>query len=161
MTVTGHGKGSIYLTILVAMVLAILPLPPALDSFRPDWVMLVVIYWVLALPHRVNVGSAWLAGLLLDMLLGSTLGVRALALAIMAYVVASQFQKIRNFSVWQQALVMGCVSLLGQLVIFWAEHLFSVAVLHYRLFWTSLTTCLVWPWVYLTLRRIRRRYHIR
>ena len=48
MTVTGHGKGSIYLTILVAMVLAIIPLPPSLDSFRPDWVMLVVIYWVLA-----------------------------------------------------------------------------------------------------------------
>lgn len=160
MTVTGHGKGTIYLTVLVAMVLAIVPLPPTLDSFRPDWVMLVVLYWVLALPHKANVGTAWVAGLLMDMLLGSTLGVRALAMAIMAYVTACQFQKIRNFSVWHQALVIGCISLLGQLVIFWAEHLFSVAFLHYRLFWTSLTTSLLWPWVYLTLRRIRRRFHV-
>nr|MBP8221035.1 rod shape-determining protein MreD [Aeromonadaceae bacterium] len=101
MNLTGHGIGSIYLTILLALLLSILPMPALLDTYRPDWVALVVLYWVIALPHRVNIGTAWVAGLLLDILLGSTLGVRALSMAIMAYVAAMQFQKIRNFSVWQ------------------------------------------------------------
>lgn len=161
MNITGHGTGSIYLTMLLALLLTILPMPALLDHHRPDWLVLVVLYWVIALPHRVNIGTAWVCGLLLDILLGSTLGVHALSMAIMAYVVALQFQKIRNFSVWQQALVMGSVSLLGQLTVFWAEHLFGVVTLNYRLFWTSLSTLVLWPAAFLLLRRLRRRLHIR
>lgn len=161
MNLTGHGIGSIYLTILLALLLSILPMPALLDTYRPDWVALVVLYWVIALPHRVNIGTAWVAGLLLDILLGSTLGVRALSMAIMAYVAAMQFQKIRNFSVWQQAMVIGCISLLGQLLVFWAEHLFGMASLNYRLFWASLSTTLLWPWTFLSLRKLRRKFRIR
>ena len=43
-----------------------MPLPSLLDAYRPDWVALVVLYWVIALPHRINIGTAWVAGLLLD-----------------------------------------------------------------------------------------------
>ncbi|MGL4205506.1 MAG: rod shape-determining protein MreD [Aeromonadaceae bacterium] len=161
MNLTGHGKGSIYLTILLALLLAIVPLPAIIDPYRPDWLVLVVLYWVIALPHRVNVGTAWIAGLSLDILLGSTLGVRALAMAIMAYVAAMQFQKIRNFSVWQQAVVVGIITLLGQLTVFWAEHLFAVVTMNYRMFWSCLSTTLLWPWVFLLLRKMRRKYHIR
>lgn len=161
MNLTGHGKGSIYLTILLALLLTILPLPAIIDPYRPDWLTLVIVYWVIALPHRVNVGTAWIAGLLLDILMGSTLGVRALALAIMAYVAAMQFQKVRNFSVWQQAVVVGIISLLGQLTVFWAEHLFAVVTINYRMFWSCLCTTLLWPWVFLSLRKLRRKFHIR
>ena len=161
MNITGHGVGSIYLTILAALLLSIVPMPSVLDYHRPDWLALVIMYWVIALPHRVNVGTAWVAGLLLDILLGSTLGIHALAMAIMAYVAALQFQKIRNFSVWQQALVMGSISLLGLLTVFWAEHLFGVAALNYRLFWSAVSNVLLWPLTFLTLRKLRRRFHIR
>ena len=161
MNLTGHGKGSIYLTILLALLLTILPLPAIIDPYRPDWLTLVIVYWVIALPHRVNVGTAWIAGLLLDILMGSTLGVRALALAIMAYVAAMQFQKVRNFSVWQQAVVVGIISLLGQLTVFWAEHLFAVVTMNYRMFWSCLSSTLLWPWVFLSLRKLRRKFHIR
>lgn len=161
MNLTGHGKGSIYLTILLALLLTILPLPAIIDPYRPDWLTLVIVYWVIALPHRVNVGTAWIAGLLLDILMGSTLGVRALALAIMAYVAAMQFQKVRNLSVWQQAVVVGIISLLGQLTVFWAEHLFAVVTMNYRMFWSCLSTTLLWPWVFLSLRKLRRKFHIR
>ena len=72
-----------------------------------------------------------------------------------------QFQKIRNFSVWQQALVIGSIAAMGQLSIFWAEHLFSERPLNYRLFCSVLSSTLLWPWVFLTLRRVRRHFHIR
>lgn len=106
-SLTGHGKGSIYLTLIVAIILTMVPLPVAIDMFRPDWVALVVLYWVIALPHHLNVVSAWIVGLIMDILLGSTLGIHALSMAVISCVVAAQYQKIRNFSVWQQALVMG------------------------------------------------------
>ncbi len=108
------GRIWIWISILLALSLSILPLPFQLEPFRPDWLAMVLIYWALALPHRTNVGTAWVAGLLLDVLLGSTLGVRAMAMAITTYLAAFQFQKIRNFSLWQQALIIGCLSLVGK-----------------------------------------------
>ncbi|WP_042880459.1 rod shape-determining protein MreD, partial [Aeromonas sp. ZOR0002] len=131
------------------------------DPFRPDWLAMVLIYWALALPHRTNVGTAWVAGLLLDVLLGSTLGVRAMAMAITTYLAAFQFQKIRNFSLWQQALIIGLLSLVGKITVFWAEHLFSRASLNFAYFWSTLTTMLIWPWIFMVLRKVRRRFNIK
>ena len=160
-SLTGHGKGSIYLTLIVAIILTMVPLPVAIDMFRPDWVALVVLYWVIALPHHLNVVSAWIVGLIMDILLGSTLGIHALSMAVISCVVAAQYQKIRNFSVWQQALVMGSLIFVGQLLIFWVEHLFASPRLNTRFVWSSLSSTLLWPSVYLFLRYIRRRFNIR
>ncbi|SIR55144.1 rod shape-determining protein MreD [Aeromonas sp. RU39B] len=155
------GRLWIWLTILLALSLSILPLPIQLAPFRPDWLSMVLLYWALALPHRVNVGSAWVAGLLLDVLLGSTLGVRAMAMGITVYLAAFQFQKIRNFSVWQQALIVGALTFVGKATVFWAEHLFTRANLNFVYFWSTLSTMFLWPWVFLVLRQLRRRFNIK
>ncbi|MFB0974806.1 MAG: rod shape-determining protein MreD [Tolumonas sp.] len=160
-SLTGHGKGSIYLTLIAAIILAMVPLPAAIDMFRPDWVALVVLYWVIALPHHLGIVSAWVVGLIMDILLGSTLGIHALGMAVTTYVAAAQYQKLRNFSVWQQALVMGSLIFIGQLLIFWVEHLFASPRLNTRFVWASLSSTLLWPSVYLFLRYIRRRFNIR
>ena len=160
-SLTGHGKGSIYLTLIAAIILTMVPLPAAIDMFRPDWVALVVLYWVIALPHHLGVVSAWVVGLIMDILLGSTLGIHAFGMAVSTYVAASQYQKLRNFSVWQQALVMGSLIFIGQLLIFWVEHLFASPRLNTRFVWASLSSMLLWPSVYLSLRYIRRRFNIR
>jgi len=40
----------IYLSLLVALVLMILPLPDWAQIYRPNWMALVLIYWSMALP---------------------------------------------------------------------------------------------------------------
>mgnify|MGYP000110705102 FL=1 len=44
MNITGHGVGSIYLTILAALLLSIVPMPSVLDYHRPDWLALVIMH---------------------------------------------------------------------------------------------------------------------
>ena len=119
---------TIFLTFLVALMASIMPLPLSVDAFRPDWVLVVLLYWCLALPARVNVISAWVMGFILDVLLGSTLGVHAGAMAISVYIIAGNFQKIRNFSVWQQALIVGVLSALYHLIVFWLQRFLTDAV---------------------------------
>ncbi|WP_024871693.1 rod shape-determining protein MreD [Tolumonas lignilytica] len=160
-SLTGHGKGSIYLTLIVAIILTMVPLPAVIDMFRPDWVALVVLYWVIALPHQLSVVSAWVVGLLMDILLGSTLGVHALGMAVISCVAGTQYQQLRNFSVWQQALVMGALIFVDQLLVFWVEHLFSSPRMNPRFAWAALSSTLIWPSIYLFLRYIRRRFNIR
>ena len=93
--------------------------------------------------------------------LAVTVPLALMAMAITTYLAAFQFQKIRNFSLWQQALIIGGLSLVGKMTVFWAEHLFSQASLNFSYFWSTLTTMLIWPWVFLVLRKVRRRFNIR
>jgi len=153
-------RGIIYATMLVALSLTALPLPPVMALFRPDWVMLVLCYWVLALPHRVNVGTALVLGLMQDLLTGGVLGVKGLALALVAYVAALNFHRIRNFSVIQQALVVGGLTFVGKLIVFWGHLLMSDVPTGYYYFCSVISTVLFWPWTFLLLRTMRRKFAI-
>ena len=75
-------------TLLIALVLQIVPLPIQVDLYRPDWVLIVLAYWSMALPHRVNVGVAFLTGVAVDILVGTTLGIHSLSLSISIYILA-------------------------------------------------------------------------
>ena len=83
----------ILLSIFVALVVALIPLPRELQPFQPDWVLLILMYWSLALPHRVNIGTAWIVGLLMDLAIGSPLGVHSLTYSVSIYITASNYQK--------------------------------------------------------------------
>ena len=78
MSGAGNGRLIIVVTLCIAMLLMILPMPEWARPFRPQWVTLTLIYWAIALPHRVGVGSGFLAGIALDVLTGTLLGQHAL-----------------------------------------------------------------------------------
>ncbi|OAN16525.1 rod shape-determining protein MreD [Photobacterium jeanii] len=156
-----RGRFWIWLSITVALILQAAPWPGELDPFRPSLVLLVTFYWVLALPHRVNVGSALIVGLLWDLMLGSTLGVRGLMMAIVCYLVALNFQVLRNLSLLQQALLVALLTLLGKLIEFWAEYLVSEVTFEPQRVWAVLLNFILWPWLFLLLRRMRRKFSIR
>ncbi|WP_221075968.1 rod shape-determining protein MreD [Agarivorans aestuarii] len=155
-----NGRGAIIGSLFIALILAIIPLPLIADAFRPDWVLVCVFYWTIALPHRTNVGIAFVVGFILDLLLGSTLGVRALAMSIVAYIAATNFTRLRNFSVWQQALVVGGLTGLAKVVVFWAEYLVQDIQLPSGYFYPVITTTVAWPWIFLLLRKLRRQWKI-
>ncbi|KJF94364.1 rod shape-determining protein MreD [Photobacterium angustum] len=156
-----HGRIWIWLSFVFALVLQAAPWPGMLEPFRPSWVLLVTCYWVLALPHRVNVGSALIIGLLWDLILGSTLGVRGLMMSVIAYIVALNFRVLRNLSLGQQAIIFALLSLAGKLIEYWAEYLVSNVTFEPQQLWAVVLNFILWPWLFLLLRRIRRKFSIR
>jgi len=156
-----HNGVIILLTLLVALMASIMPLPLSVDAFRPDWVLIVLIYWCMALPGRVNIITAWVMGFLLDVLLGSVLGVHAAAMAISVYIVAENFQKIRNFSIWQQALITGVLAALYHLVVFWLQRFLIDVTFLTSYLYPVITTIILWPWVFYLLRKTRRHFSIK
>ncbi len=155
-----QGRLVIALSIIVALMLTVVPLPGWAQPLRPEWSALVIIYWCMALPHRVGVGIAWVVGLLLDVLTGTLLGQHALGLALIAYLTVLLHQRIRVFPVRQQALTVLVLLLLYQLVILWAMGVTGRAPRDWTYWGASLTGTLLWPWVFITLRHLRRRHRV-
>ncbi|MDO7084319.1 rod shape-determining protein MreD [Pseudocolwellia sp. AS88] len=156
-----HNGIIILLTLLLALIASIIPMPLSVDAFRPDWVLVVLIYWCLALPSRVNVITAWVLGFILDVLLGSILGVHAAALAISVFIIAENFQKIRNFSIWQQSIIVGVVAALYHLLVFWIQRFLTDVVFLPSYLYPVITTIILWPWALFLLRKIRRHFQIK
>lgn len=137
-----------------------MPWPEQIQFYRPSWAMLFLIYWVMALPHRVSVGSAFFLGMIIDLIEGSTLGVHALSLSIVTYLVSFRHQLLRNMALWQQSLVIMVLSVLMQFFVFWSEFLLSDIVFHPEVFWNSLVNGILWPWIFLLLRKTRRHFSV-
>ena len=73
---------AIILSIVVALLLSVMPMPEPVSLARPMWLALVLSCWVMALPHRVGLLTAWLAGLLSDVLFGQLFGQNALVMTL-------------------------------------------------------------------------------
>ena len=154
------GLVTIWITIIAGMVLAVVPMPQLvpieLGFLRPDWVALVLVYWIIALPHRVGILTAWLAGIAMDVLLGSLIGQHALSYVLIAYVALSLYQRLRMFSVWQQATVLFVLLGVNQLVGFWIESIAGLADWRFWYLLPALSGAFLWPSVFLMLRSLRR-----
>ena len=147
-------------SLICALVLQIMPMPASVDLYRPEWVLLVLSYWTLALPHRVNIGVAFINGLVLDILLGSILGVHSFAMCVSIYVLAANYQRLRNYSVWQQAIVIGVTSAFYNLIVFWLQHLLTDVYFLFTYMWPVVSSMVIWPWLFWLLRKLRRQMRL-
>jgi rod shape-determining protein MreD len=151
----------IYSTFFLGLLGAIYPLPIILNAFRPDWMVLIIFYWVLALPHRISIGHAFILGILLDLLLGSTLGMHALLFSLLAYMVSISYQRIRYFTLVQTTLLAGLFVLITKLALYWLASSLQEIVLHKHYFWSIFTSMLIWPWFFFFMRYVRQRFKVK
>tara|TARA_R110000823_G_scaffold91174_3_gene201084 strand:+ start:2632 stop:3120 length:489 start_codon:yes stop_codon:yes gene_type:complete len=157
---SGHGYGVILLTFLCAYVLAVLPLPQWLLWARPEWIALTLVYWVIALPHRVGIATALLLGVGLDMLEGALLGQNAFALVVVATLSLTLYQRLRVYSLWQQSAVVFVLIGINQLICQWVQNLQGVGAQSLLFLLPAVSSALLWPVVLQLLRSLRRSYRV-
>ena len=155
-----HGYGVILLSFIAAYVLAVLPLPQWLLWGRPEWVALTLIYWTIALPHRVGMMTGLLLGVGLDVLEGAVLGQNAFALVVVALLSMLLYQRLRVYSLWQQAGVVFVLIGINQLICQWVQSLEGAAINSQAFLLPAVSSALLWPVVLLTLRGVRRYYQV-
>lgn len=141
-----HAQGLIFVAVslLAALVLTIAPLSAGLAWLRPDWLMLVLIYWLLAMPENVGIALCWMCGIVQDILLGTVLGQNAFSLAVVAYIIQISYQQLRMFSLRKQAALIALLELFRILVDQWAQNLNGVSQTHWLVFLPVLSTALLW-----------------
>jgi rod shape-determining protein MreD len=151
----------IYASLVVALVLMILPLPDWAQIYRPNWVALVLIYWSMALPKRVGLWFAFFCGIVLDTSLGTLLGQHSMALVVIIFFNLNFHQRIRVLALAQQAIYVFALLLINQGVVAWVEGILGRPTPLLAFFSAPLVGMLIWPWVFVILRDIRRKTLLR
>lgn len=144
-------------SIVVAVLLQLLPLPPALEPFKPYWIALALTYWAIEAPWRVGLGFAFCLGFAADVLVGELLGEQALRLLVLVFIVLRFRARLRFFPLWQQALaVLGL--LLNDRVVMLMVRGFAGEPMPASAFWFApVVGMLAWPFVFLLLDDVRAR----
>jgi rod shape-determining protein MreD len=147
----------VWLTLGLALLLSVASMPKFMELGRPLWLALFLTYWVLALPQRVGMTTAWCLGLLADVLNGSLLGQNALILTLITFLVLTLHQRLRMFPMWQQSTVLLVVFGLAQLVQLWLNALTGSRPPTLAFVLPALVSALLWPWVCTLLRGLHQR----
>lgn len=157
---TLFSRSFIIFSIIAALLLMLLPLPQWLQWYLPQWVPLILIYWVIALPHRLSIGSAWITGLLIDVLNGTSLGEHALALTVITFIAVKWHRQFRMFPLLQQMLVVCFLICLYLVLLFLIQGLQGYPMNNW-IYWISIvTTTLCWPLAFFVLQGYQHRFKI-
>jgi len=157
MTSSRESRSLIFLTIVAAILLTLMPVPEMMVPFKPYWVAMVVIYWSLETQDMISLGQAFLIGLMLDILSGSLMGLHALSLVVMVFLVQRFRSRIRFFPPWQQALSVLGLLVNDRIILIWITALLGEPIPTWKYWLPPLVATVIWPWLFLLLDRIRAR----
>src|SRR5450631_4932007 len=145
------------LSSLVALALAILPLPTVMEAFRPDFLVLVVLYWSIESPRAGGLTLAFVSGLALDVIQGVVLGQHALALTLMGAWATQLRLRIRVFSILSQCLTIFALLTGYQFVLFWIDGATGNPVTTFGRWLAPVIGALLWPLLVSAFSNLRER----
>jgi len=157
---SAHGLWVIVLSFFLAYLLVAVPLPQMIALARPDWVGLLLIFWVLVLPERVGITVGFCAGLLKDLVLGTNLGVYALSYSCLVYLVLLLHQRLRMYPFLQQAVVVFLIIAVCQLLVQWCRDLLGSDITGDMNLLPALLSGFIWPWIYVIMRSLQMRFRV-
>lgn len=144
-------------SLLLACMLHVLWLPSPLATISPPWAALVLLYWTLESPTPGgDLRSAFLTGLLLDLLTGVLIGQHAARFLILVYIAYRFRLRVRFFPLWQQASGVLILLLNDRLIDIWIRAVANVPLIpDWRVFIAPVVGAACWPLLFIALDALR------
>ena len=135
---------SIYLSLLLAFICLLLPWSGFSLKLRPDFLLLVIIFWLIRAPNLCNVGTAWFAGLFMDLATGGIFGQYALAYTVTAFFAVLYQKRLVLYSGTQQLFYVFLLLLIAQVTILILKIFGGAQLLSWDYFLPSMIGVLLW-----------------
>lgn len=140
------------LTLFLAMWLSIVAVPQWALWARPEWTLLVLIFWALYAPDRCGVFLAASVGLFQDGLTASVLGKHVLTYSLVIAVTVLTYKRLRMYAAWQQAAFVFLLVGLNQLLGYWIGLAVGQQAVGMWFLYPALMSALLWPGMMILLR---------
>ena len=148
----------ILLSIFLGLILTLLFLP--LGYVAPEWLLLINIYWAIALPTNKKLLLAFISGYFVDILYGQVLGITSLTYVIFIYIILRLYNSLRYMTVTQQMIVISFFVLVKQHFFVWSYSVMGIDSEYFDLIISAVISGILWPPTYFTLRYFRRKFQI-
>lgn len=149
----------LYGGLLVSVLFTVFPLPAGISEARPYLLALLIAYWIMEAPQSVGLGTAFVAGLVADLVTASPLGEQALRLVVVAFLVQRFRARLRFFPLWQQALAIGLLLLNDRIIAALINAVIGGGWPTWSSWMSPALGMMLWPWLFvlLDLARLRAR----
>lgn len=148
---------ALLVSLILGFLLSMLPLPATLQSWRPEWVSVILIFWALHAPATVGIWTGVFCGFLLDILLVTPLGLHASVFAAQLYVVHMMRRWTGVFSIRQTTGLVFGLLMAGRVIQYVELQLLSLPPTLHDYFLPAMAGALIWPTIMLSLRRWTQR----
>jgi len=149
---------TILLTIFAGLLLLLTTLP--IGYYAPEWLLLINVYWAIAIPSNNKLFLVFLSGFLVDIAFAQVLGVTSLLYVIFVYIILKLYNSLRYMTVTQQMVVILFFILIKQHIFIWLNYILSIESNYWSLIFSAFITAIIWPIAYYTLRFIRRKFQV-
>lgn len=133
------------MSLVLALLLAIVPLPQSINEARPHLLLLLVIYWSLSTPQLMGLAFAWLCGMALDLLKGTLIAQHAFAFLFIAFITHRFQLRMRLFPIYQQTLIVFALVAVYEGIVYVIDGFIAQAVTTAAHWLPVVTSTLLWP----------------
>lgn len=143
--------GFLWFTVLAALLVNLLPWAGFWTWLKPDFVAVVLLFWIVREPRLIGFGVAFVLGLAMDVAMASLFGQHALAYTVIAFAATMLRRRLRMFSADKHVLQILPILLTAQAVILLVRLAGGAAFPGWTWFVPAITGALLWPiaWVVL------------
>lgn len=135
----------IAMSLFAALMMDLLPWQGVALLARPDFVLLLLLYWVIHQPLRIGMAAAWGLGIIMDVADGALLGQYALSYTVTIFLALILHRRIQAFGLWPQALHVGVLLLASQLLTLLAHLASGASFIGWGYFLATISGTLLWP----------------
>lgn len=135
----------IFFTLLIATLVTLCPLPWGIETWFPDVIGLLLLYWAINQPRQVNTATAFLMGLVADIVSDSLLGQHALAYTVTTSFVLLRQRQLVMFNLGQQSISVFFLLEINHFIMMLARMLTGSPFVGLGYFLPPFTSALLWP----------------
>lgn len=133
-----------YLALAIAFVGFLMPWTERMLVFRPDFVLLTLIFWLVRAPNLCNIGTAWILGLCIDLATGGIFGQHALAYTITGFFAVFYQRRLVLFTGAQQLVYVFSLLVVAQLVLLLLKTFAGNEFIGWQYFMPSVAGVVLW-----------------
>lgn len=135
--------------IFFAMILHIVRLPAVISPYRPDFIILVLLFFSMSDKLNAKIEISWFCGVILDLLTGAPLGISAFILSAQVYLLNNNLFDFKGYALWQQTILIAIINLVVSFIAYWIYHLIGQSYYEASFIIPAVSTALFWPVIYM------------
>lgn len=146
---------AIIISVIFASILSVYPLSYAVSGWRPLFMLMTMLFWVMCQPTWCGVWFAFSTGIFADLLLDAPLGMNAIIFVLIAFAARFMTRERRVmtfFNLW----VIGIIAIFAYLFLSWLGQVFAGMNFPFARHWQPMLTSIAsFPLLYYVLKKWR------